>query len=627
MYKFIIICLIIPYSSENGGGRLDFYMILGIEKTASNKEIKKAYVQKIRQFPPDQYPEEFKEIRKAYETLNDPKMRLEYDTMSDYGEEIEQHLEAGLAAVGQEDYEGAIQHYKRILLIQPKLNYVRNYYALALSYKGEHNKALAQFLRLAQEESKNALYQYNLGMEYSKLERHAEALSFIREALRLDPENIDFLFDLADLLQSLDRTDEARRAILDAVKGRSAKDFATFIYLFKWLQLEVYEKQIDGIEAALNQIESLLEGHPEERLYVAGRYAKFAYELFQYKLYKWAVFLTERAVELDPEDDSIRKLHEVTVQNKPVYEEYERMRNDPEISEWVRKFYAIYLFGDEVSEEEFEKYNENAFDNLYQASRYEPDPIIRSIRRMIVTYPHLYEQRKEWLQKFMEIGKQFKALDDQYGKMKDDPQIVHSVKRFVALLLAEDLSKEEQAEYFNDIMDEMNHDYTADIVTSLKRLKTYASLYQLNTKLFDGLLTDAQEVQRQQPQPQTTSSHKRPPSSSSSHRTSGGGGYSPPASSGSSSCFVATAAYGSPLAEELDVLRLWRDRVLQRTLAGRSFIAFYYRLGPLAAKAVERSEWLKSSVRFIVYRILCRLDKRYELSTMAEKNHGRTAAH
>jgi hypothetical protein len=65
-------------------------------------------------------------------------------------------------------------------------------------------------------------------------------------------------------------------------------------------------------------------------------------------------------------------------------------------------------------------------------------------------------------------------------------------------------------------------------------------------------------------------------------------------------CFVATAAYGSPLADQIGVLRAARDRYLAPNAFGRAFIAAYYTVGPVLAEPVRRHAWLASAVRAIL---------------------------
>ena len=70
----------------------------------------------------------------------------------------------------------------------------------------------------------------------------------------------------------------------------------------------------------------------------------------------------------------------------------------------------------------------------------------------------------------------------------------------------------------------------------------------------------------------------------------GGGG-------GGGGCFIASAAYGSPLAEDVRTLREFRDRYLMTNPPGRMFVRFYYQYSPSIAQYIAKHEYLRAVVR------------------------------
>lgn len=62
-------------------------------------------------------------------------------------------------------------------------------------------------------------------------------------------------------------------------------------------------------------------------------------------------------------------------------------------------------------------------------------------------------------------------------------------------------------------------------------------------------------------------------------------------------CFIATAAYGSDTASQLDILREFRDTVLLPSDLGVRFVSFYYRIGPPIANLMSQHEVLRTAVR------------------------------
>ncbi len=77
-------------------------------------------------------------------------------------------------------------------------------------------------------------------------------------------------------------------------------------------------------------------------------------------------------------------------------------------------------------------------------------------------------------------------------------------------------------------------------------------------------------------------------------------------------CFIATAAYGTPFAQEIEVLRYWRDNFLQTFSLGRLFVNIYYKISPPIANFIEKRNWLRKSIRFILDPYVSFLDWYYK---------------
>ncbi|HEY5950741.1 MAG TPA: fibronectin type III domain-containing protein [Kofleriaceae bacterium] len=69
-------------------------------------------------------------------------------------------------------------------------------------------------------------------------------------------------------------------------------------------------------------------------------------------------------------------------------------------------------------------------------------------------------------------------------------------------------------------------------------------------------------------------------------------------------CFVATAAYGSVLANDVEMLRRTRDMLLRKTVFGEMFVETYYTFGPAVAGVIGESDLLRASARAVLAPII-----------------------
>ena len=74
------------------------------------------------------------------------------------------------------------------------------------------------------------------------------------------------------------------------------------------------------------------------------------------------------------------------------------------------------------------------------------------------------------------------------------------------------------------------------------------------------------------------------------------------------SCFIATAAYDSPMANDVVFLRTWRDDKLLTSIYGRLSVKFYYFISPPIAQFISHSEQRKSFIRKVIKFVIKRIN-------------------
>ena len=78
-----------------------------------------------------------------------------------------------------------------------------------------------------------------------------------------------------------------------------------------------------------------------------------------------------------------------------------------------------------------------------------------------------------------------------------------------------------------------------------------------------------------------------------------------------SPCFIATAAYGTALHEDIDVLRDFRDEYLMPYPAGRAVVKIYYTTSPPIAEVIRENAGLRTAVREGLVKPLVRITEMF----------------
>ena len=85
---------------------IDYYKILGVNKTIAQKDVKKAYLKRAKQFHPDLHPDDpkaqakFQALQEAYDVIGDPEKRAKYDQYGEQWRQAEQFQGFGGGGAG-----------------------------------------------------------------------------------------------------------------------------------------------------------------------------------------------------------------------------------------------------------------------------------------------------------------------------------------------------------------------------------------------------------------------------------------------------------------------------------------------------------------------------------------------
>ncbi len=80
---------------------IDYYKILGVDKTIAQKDVKRAYLKRAKQFHPDLHPDDpkakakFQALTEAYDVIGDPEKRAKYDKYGEQWKQADAYEKAG----------------------------------------------------------------------------------------------------------------------------------------------------------------------------------------------------------------------------------------------------------------------------------------------------------------------------------------------------------------------------------------------------------------------------------------------------------------------------------------------------------------------------------------------------
>lgn len=372
---------------------IDYFKELNIQIDASDNEVKKAYFNMTKKYPPEKFPKEYRVIRDAYETLIDKSKRDAY-ILETFDIEIKNILNEGIDLAKSEKYDLAVLNFEKVLKKYPDNSKVKKDLAVCLMRGRNYKKSSKILKELVIREPNNIEYYKLLINIYGDNYDLKNLEGVLKKSLNLKNVEVDFYLKLFEIYNESELRDytKAIKVLKDGLENKNINSKKYKLYL-KFLdlsdRLDCKDDFNKGCEA-LNEI--ILKDNYEE---VKSSILNLLDRILKEFHFKNGVRLTSTALVLIDEKKDMETLEKI-INLRRSFLELSRLYEDKSINEDFKKivFYnavSKFLKDDIEFNKDFERINQNFFNNL----NFESDELVKSIGKLKNDYRNVYlETRK-----------------------------------------------------------------------------------------------------------------------------------------------------------------------------------------------------------------------------------------
>jgi len=212
----------------------NYYEILGVERSATDAQIRQRFRQLAREYHPDRYKTNKAEAEKTFQTLTEavnvltnPSRRRQHDAeipglggkaASDLTQISKAYLAKGVKAYNEGDFSTAREHFDMAVKHEPSDAKAFHYLALASARNPATMRQAVQAIESAvQLEPYNPLYLKTAGLLCKRVGLAAKAERFLEQALQWDQENQEIREALEQLRRARGESKDGGKGLLDSL--------------------------------------------------------------------------------------------------------------------------------------------------------------------------------------------------------------------------------------------------------------------------------------------------------------------------------------------------------------------------------------------------------------------------
>lgn len=393
----------------------NYYSTLEVSTNASEIDIKRAYFNLVRRYPPDRYPDDFKKIREAYEILIDEQTRSEYDSIDSMPGVVKLYFNAGKNALDGGDNKKAIKLLEKVTATYPDFNVINSLLGDAYLSNENSGKALKIFEKLVFQEPSNAGFAGKLAHAYHERGWHIRAIDKYKSALALDEDNISLWLGLISCYMEADDINLASSTANEAIKVSERNDWDSLEIYIELLQIDIMIMNEEDFSVHLDNMKNTALKYEDNKNNVAWFLVMISKFLQASELDHFAASTITTAYELMPDDKEIREIYEDIIKENILNQMIEKLQLDNSFPE---TFVGMF-------ECEIRKCDEsNCLDCRFQEFTFEMDIVYdmishrKHINRLKELYPELYNLKKDFFDRVLDISQSKKITWEYEKKLK-----------------------------------------------------------------------------------------------------------------------------------------------------------------------------------------------------------------
>lgn len=401
----------------------ELYSLLNAPPSSAAPELRKAYFRALRVHTAEKDPVRHQELRQAYAILGEPASRKEYDSQQEGGGEVGRFLDAGNAALANENLANAERNFKRALALAPDSVVAKSQLARTAFRREDFPKALRLYGELASSNPNNLDVQVDQGwvnlarvmVETSNApdsmgSQHKRMLVAARSAfdrcIAVEPSNRAGYMGRGKIEYYREDFAAAERWGRKAVDCDDVKDFEDFDSLHFVMECCVLQNKVDDAVRVISEVRNLVPEQDEVRLYAAERLAQVGFQLMEAKAFGAAVAVLKACAAIAPDHEGIAELVRTNLHASQAQDELDRLNSDSSIPKpvWGLALWAVGTFTDQFESEQVQ-------DELFQSvlaglDMVPPSVLVSALVRVQQRYSNVWSTQDKVFRQVLDLARE-----------------------------------------------------------------------------------------------------------------------------------------------------------------------------------------------------------------------------